>query len=215
MASYKILSFDPGLTTLGYASSVYDLNKNILTVNRFGTFKATKQAMKEKEQSATYGYRLIALNILEDEIRRLIELFKPDYIASEDVFCQPTHVNAFAALTLCLHAIKHAAFMKNKTIYTMAPCDIKKILTDHGHADKEAMQKAVLTNKLIKVEEAKTVSIVKMCEHEADAIAVGFGFANAILPNLLIANKIKEDTPIELPVKEKKERKVRTKRVKK
>ena len=186
MSTYKILSFDPGLSTLGWANCSFDTDTNKFTVHRFGNFKATKVANKEKEQSSIYGYRLIALNFLEDEIKRLIDFFKPDYLASEDVFLHIRHVNAFAALTLCMHTMRKAAFMKNKVIYTMAPCDIKKDTAGNGHADKDAIQKAVLENPNIVIEENKMSPVDKMCEHEADAIAVGYAFSQSLLPALIM-----------------------------
>lgn len=186
MSKYKILSFDPGLNTLGWANCSFDTDSNNFVVHRFGNFRATKAANKEKEQSSIYGHRLIALNLLEDEVKRLIDFFKPDYLASEDVFLHIRHVNAFAALTLCLHTMRKAAFIKNKTIYTMSPCDIKKDAAGTGHADKDAIQKAILENSNIIIEENKMSPIEKMCEHEADAIAVGYAFSQSLLPALIM-----------------------------
>ncbi len=193
MSKYTILSFDPGLSTLGWASGTYDMNTRIYTVHRFGNFKATKAANREKAQTAVYGHRLIALNLLEDEIRRLIEFFNPEYIASEDIFLHMKHINAFAALTLCLHAMRKAAFMKNKTIHTMSPCDIKKDNTGMGHADKDAIQNAILKNPHIVIEDNKLCPIDKMCEHEADSIAVGYAFTQSLLPELVLNDNLLGD----------------------
>ena len=198
MAIYNILSFDPGLTTMGYAHSSYDTDTSILTVHRFGTFKSSKMAGKQKELSALFGTRIIAVDLLENEIRRLIDLFKPDYIASEDVFCHFKHITAFAALSICLHSMKHAAYTKNKTIYTMAPCTIKKITSEMGKADKSAIQSAILNHPRIIVIDNKSWPIEKMCEHEADAIAVGYTFCNTILPNILIAKNLNDTNTIEV-----------------
>ena len=212
MSTYRILSFDPGLSTLGWASGTYDMGSKIYTVNRFGNFKATKAANKEKVQSAIYGHRLIALNLLEDEIKRLIDFFRPEYLASEDIFLHMKHINAFAALTLCLHAMRKAAFMKNKIIYTMSPCDIKKDTTGTGHADKDAIQKAILENEKIIIEENKLSPIEKMCEHEADAIAVGYAFSQSLLPELVLNNDLLGE--LKIMEKQKKERRRKNKELK-
>ena len=190
MAIYRILSFDPGLSTLGWAGGDFNTDTNKLEVVRFGNFKATKTATKEKEQSSVYGQRLIALNLLEAEVIRLIDFLKPDYIASEDVFLQMRHVNAFTALTLCLHTMKKAAFMRNKVIYTMAPCNIKKATANDGHADKDAIQNSILHHDHITIQDNKQNPVNKMCEHEADAIAVGYSFAVTVLPTLLLDQQI-------------------------
>lgn len=188
MSVYSILSFDPGLSTLGWAFSIYDSQHNKFTVKKYGTYKASKTASKQKDDIEVYGQRFIALNLLEQEIIKLIDFYKPDYVTSEDVFLHIKHVNAFIALTLCLHTIRRAAFSKNKLLYTMAPCDIKKVTTDTGTANKEAIQKAVLTNKNIVLQESKPKLLIKMCEHEADAIAVGYSFAVSILPTIILEN---------------------------
>ena len=186
MSLYSILSFDPGLTTLGWSFNIYDSEKNLMTVKKYGTFKASKMASKQKEPSEMYGQRLIALNLLEAEICRLIDYYKPMYIASEDIFLHIKHVNAFAALTLCLHTMRRAAYSRNKVIYTMAPCDIKKVTTDKATADKEAIQKSIIANNNIVIQESKQNPINKMCEHEADSIAAGYSFAISILPTILL-----------------------------
>lgn len=185
MSQYKILSLDPGLTTLGWANSVYDDKTNLFHTLKYGTYKATKCATKDKS-SEIYGQRIIALSLLETELIRLIDAFKPDYIASEDIFLHPRHINAYAALVLCLYTIKRAAYMREKTVYTAAPRAIKKIVSDIGGADKLAVQKAILSNKNIIINENKQSPIEKMCEHEADCIAVGYAFATTTLPTLLI-----------------------------
>ena len=74
MSLYSILSFDPGLTTLGWSFNIYDSEKNLMTVKKYGTFKASKMASKQKEPSEMYGQRLIALNLLEAEICIIINL---------------------------------------------------------------------------------------------------------------------------------------------
>ena len=48
---YKIISFDPGISSLGWALSIYDMDCDILEVQRFGTLKASKLASKQKELS--------------------------------------------------------------------------------------------------------------------------------------------------------------------
>ena len=196
MSTIRILSLDPGLTTLGWAISTYDIDKNHLTVHRFGNYKSVKVAIKDKKQSDRYGVRIIALDLLESTVKSLIASHKPDYIASEDIFLHIRHINAFAALVLCLHAIKHAAYSKDMTVFTIAPRLVKKLAADTGDADKVAIQKSILTNPNITVIENKQSPIAKMCEHEADAIAVGHAFTIYHLPSLLTPQVTIESTPI-------------------
>lgn len=186
MSEFKILSFDPGLTTLGWAFNKYNTETSKMTVLKYGSYKSTKVAMKDKEMCNIYGHRMIALNLLEEEVCRLIDSFKPDYIASEDIFLHIRHVNAFAALTLCLHSMRRAAYTRKMTIYTMAPCDIKKVTASTGHADKEAIQKSILENPNIEIIENKQIPLDKMVEHEADAISVGYAFSTVTLQTLLL-----------------------------
>lgn len=182
----KILCFDPGLTVLGWSFGLFDCSTGKLNITKYGNFKPSATAMKkDKINVDIFGRRMIALEQLEEEVIRLIDLTKPDYVASEDVFLNTRNIQSFAALTLCLHSIRHAAKTRGKLVYCMAPMYIKKVISGIGNADKLAVQNAVLANTSISIVETKQQPLDKLCEHEADSIAGNYSFAMTILPTLL------------------------------
>lgn len=185
---FKILSLDPGLTTLGWAISTYDSDTDILSTHKFGKYQAVKNALKDKDNVEKYGQRLISVTLLRSEITRLVDLYKPTHIASEDVFLHIRHINAFAALTMCIFAIKDAAKSRDLVVYTIPPRAVKKLAAATGEADKLDVQQAILSDSKISITDNKQNPIDKMSEHEADAIAVAKAFTVHFVPQLLSQN---------------------------
>lgn len=182
---FKILSLDPGLTNLGWAISTYDSEKNHLTTHKYGRYQASKTAQKDKQNVAIYGQRIISVSLLREEIKRLIDLYKPTHIASEDVFLHIKHINAYAALTMCMFAIKDAAMSKHMVVYTIPPRAVKKLAASTGEADKIQVCNSILHASDVTVIDNKQNPISKMTEHESDAIAVAKAFSIHFVPQLL------------------------------
>ena len=127
-----ILGFDPGLATLGY-----------------GVIK--KQA-RSKPEMVDYGIistpkdlnLLDRLCLIEKGVKQVIDTFKPDEIAIEELFFAKNVKTGIAVahargVTL-LTAAKECA-----KIYEYTPLQIKQALTGYGRADKPQMQKMVKT----------------------------------------------------------------------
>ena len=180
----RILSIDPGLTYLGYALSEYDTDTNVLVVHKYGNFQSTAAAKKNKEGCAVYSQQIIALEHLRETIRGIISAWKPEYVATEDAFLNHRFPNAYVSLSLCINAIAQLCYQEFKLpVYKLPPCNIKRLVTGDGKADKVAMQEAVLNNPNIVVRPNKQKPIEHMVEHEADAIGVGYAFTS-LLPSL-------------------------------
>ena len=189
----KILSFDPGTTVMGWAISEYDSKTGVLSVLYHGTIKGTKSAKKLKQEVEDYGPRLIALSIIEDEVRSLVTTHQPNFVASEDTFHNPRTPNAHSALTLCIYSIermlrktyKELVLKKTtaKVLHKFAPVLVKSIASGKGTSMKQEMIVSITNNPFIQFR--SPMDEVILCEHEADAIAVGYTFAKTELFALL------------------------------
>ena len=178
----RILSIDPGITVTGWACSSYSQNEDHLHVLKYGHIQPSQLSKVHKADCKVYGNQIISLNMLDKSIQELLTQYKPDYIVSEDAFLHPGRVNAYASLKLCIHTMALVCYRNDKVLFKMAPCDIKKAVTGTGKADKDLIQRTVLSHPKISIKlTSKSPDPLTMVEHEADAIAIGRAFANHVL----------------------------------
>lgn len=172
----KVLSFDPAVSKFGWAASTYDPTTGSFTVHRFGTFYPSKVAIKDKVSCEKYGQQLIALYVVEDEIRKLIIEHRPDYVVIEDSFAH-RFIQAFVSLKLCKHSAARVCHDHGLVLHALSPKGAKKITAKSGTAGKESVQEAILDNDSIIIEEPRFLSDpLCMNEHEGDAISLGYAF---------------------------------------
>lgn len=146
-----IIGFDPGLATLGYG--------------------VIKKEAKGKPEMLDYGIVStpkdeslpVRLCLLEKGIKQIIDKFKPDEIAIEELFFAKnvkTGINvAHARGVLLLTATKECG-----RIFEYTPLQIKQALTGYGRADKLQIQKMVKTYLNLKA--------IPRPDDAADALAV-------------------------------------------
>ena len=127
-----IVGFDPGLATLGYG--------------------VIKKEQRGKPQMIDYGIvstpkeenLAVRLAMLERGVKQIIEKFKPDEIAVEELFFAKnvkTGISvAHARGVILLTAIKECG-----KIFEYTPLQIKQALTGYGRADKNQIQQMVKT----------------------------------------------------------------------
>ena len=127
-----IVGFDPGIATLGYG--------------------VIKTESRLKPQMIDYGIvstpkeenLAVRLAMLERGIKQIIEKFKPDEIAVEELFFAKnvkTGISvAHARGVILLTAIKECG-----KIFEYTPLQIKQALTGYGRADKNQIQQMVKT----------------------------------------------------------------------
>ena len=127
-----IVGFDPGIATLGYG--------------------VIKTESRGKPQMIDYGIvstpkeenLAVRLAMLEKGIKQIIEKFKPDEIAVEELFFAKnvkTGISvAHARGVILLTAIKECG-----KIYEYTPLQIKQALTGYGRAEKNQIQQMVKT----------------------------------------------------------------------
>ncbi len=151
-----IVGFDPGLATLGY-----------------GVIRKEKRG---KPEMLDYGVVLtpkeenlaVRLCMLEKGVKEIIEKYKPDEIAIEELFFAKnvtTGINvAHARGVVLLTCVKECG-----RIYEYTPLQIKQALTGYGRADKNQIQQMVKTFLGLKA--------VPKPDDAADALAVALTHA--------------------------------------
>lgn len=157
-----ILGIDPGYAILGYGLIKYDRGQ--MTVLDYGVI--------ETKADKTFPERL---EVLHMGMTLLIEKYKPDHIAFEELFFYhnaKTAIQVAAGRGVALLAAQQAGL----PLYEYTPMQIKLSVTGDGHADKQQVQTMV---KLL----LKLKSLPKP-DDAADALGAAICHACAIGPSL-------------------------------
>ena len=127
----RILGIDPGLATVGWG--VIDVTNGKPKAVSFGVI------LTEKEKSLPD--RLL---IIEEDLKSLIDKFKPDEIALEEIFFNnnvTTAINVSQARGVILLTCKKAV----GKLFEYTPLQIKQALTGYGRAEKKQIQEMTKT----------------------------------------------------------------------
>lgn len=161
-----IVGFDPGLATLGYGVIQTD--------------RKTKPEMIDYGIISTPKDKNLAerLCMLEKGVKQVIEQFKPDEIAIEELFFAKnvtTGINvAHARGVILLTAIKYCG-----KIYEYTPLQIKQALTGYGRADKHQIQEMVRTflnlKSIPRPDDAADALAVALCHQQTNKFGKLFG----------------------------------------
>lgn len=161
-----IVGFDPGLATLGYG--VIQSNKGEKPeVIDYGVISTPKDKNLAER-----------LCMLEKGVKQVIEQFKPDEIAIEELFFAKnvtTGINvAHARGVILLTAIKYCG-----NIFEYTPLQIKQALTGYGRADKHQIQEMVRTFLRLKAvprpDDAADALAVALCHQQTNKFGKLFG----------------------------------------
>lgn len=146
-----ILGIDPGLATLGFGVIESDMRGNFKAID-YGVIKTPKEEGLP-----------VRLAMLETGINALLEKYRPDAVAVEELFFSKNITTGIAVAqargVALLTCVKHCG-----RLYEYTPMQIKQALTGYGRADKKQMQSVVAT--LLKL---KTIP---KPDDAADALAV-------------------------------------------
>lgn len=146
-----IVGFDPGLATLGYGVIRKEKGRKIEMLD-YGIVSTPKE-----ENLA------IRLTKIELGVKQIIEKFKPDEIAIEELFFAKNVKTAIAVAhargVVLLTAVKECG-----KIFEYTPLQIKQALTGYGRADKNQIQQMVKMNLGLKC--------IPRPDDAADALAV-------------------------------------------
>lgn len=151
----RILGIDPGLAIVGYG--VIDSEKGNYRVVDYGVVRTPKEENVPQRLQRIY-----------DGICALIDHYKPDHIALEELFFTnniTTGINVAQARGVTLLACNSRC---NK-LFEYTPMQIKQAVTGYGRADKIQMQQMV--TRLLKLQS------VPRPDDAADALAVALTHA--------------------------------------
>ncbi len=160
-----ILGIDPGLATMGYGVIFADK----------GTFKAVDYGVVTTPKEKTLPQRL---GLLEEGVRALIEKFRPDAVAVEELFFSKNITTGIAVAeargVILLTAVKSLG----DEVYEYTPNQIKQAMTGYGGADKRQMQlmvTALLRLKSVpRPDDAADALAVALCHGHTSRLAGAF-----------------------------------------
>ena len=157
-----ILGIDPGYAILGYGVLQYDR----------GSFTVLDYGVIETKADRTFPERL---EILHSGVKLLIDRYKPDHIAFEELFFYhnaKTVIPVAAGRGVALLAAQQAGL----PLYEYTPMQIKLSVTGDGHADKHQVQ--TMVKLLLKLKE------IPKPDDAADALGAAICHASSIGPAL-------------------------------
>lgn len=174
----KILSIDPGGTTMGIALSEYDNDTDSFKVIHSTTFNFAKMLRLYPHIELVYGDIFGKTILLELTINRLLKEWCPNYVVCESGY-MGKFVTTFASLTKCLTIVRLAVYKYDSEmiLHTLDPATVKVKMAVSGQSgDKDLMRNALIRNKNIIFSD--DVDVLKLDEHSVDAICIGFAFVN-------------------------------------
>ena len=155
-----ILGIDPGYAIVGYG--IVEKVGNITNCIDYGVITTDKDD--------SFPDRLVQIN---DAIDYLIEKYKPDCLAIEELFFQNNQKTAIAVAE-ARGVIVVKAKKKIGNLFEYTPLQIKQALTGQGRADKHQVQymvKAILNIKEIpKPDDAADALAVAICHSQTNQI---------------------------------------------
>lgn len=183
---YRILSFDPGLSTAGWNLSECNPDDQIMIIRKYGMLYPNKEVetAEHKAENTKYGTRIMTLDALRTQVRDLFNTYHPDFVVSEDAFFNPTRPIAYCALVQWLTTISLVLFDEyQQTLFRLAPKIVKQISSGDGTSDKNDIQDAILHRSDIEFD--PPVVKEELTEHICDSIGIGYTFIQEVLPSLL------------------------------
>ncbi len=154
-----IVGLDPGLATLGYGVIEKDARGNCRAVD-------CGVVLTPKEEGLP-----VRLAMLEEGINKILEKYKPDEVAVEELFFSKNITTGIAVA----HARGVALLACVKScgkLYEYTPMQIKQALTGYGKADKKQVQ--TMVKMLLSMQE------IPKPDDAADGLAIAITHAHSI-----------------------------------
>ncbi len=165
-----VLGIDPGLATVGYGVVNCD-EKTKLSLIDYGTILT-----EAKEQFP------IRLRQIHQGIGQLIDMFKPDCVAFEELFFNK-NVTTAINVAQARGAALVAASERMEELYEYTPLQIKQAVVGYGRADKNQVQMMVKT--------ILSLKDIPKPDDAADAVAVAICHAHSARTAGILNTKIK------------------------
>ncbi len=153
----RILGIDPGVAIVGYG--VIEYNKNQFKVVDYGKITTPAHTPLPKR-----------LKLVYDGMTQLVETFKPDVVAMEELFFN-TNVTTAIAVGHARGVLVLGAENAGVHVSEYTPLQIKQAVTGYGRADKNQVQQMV---KMF-----LNLTVVPKPDDTADALAVAICHAHS------------------------------------
>ncbi len=159
-----VLGIDPGLATVGYGVVSFENNRT-LTMIDYGTIE-TQAGLSTPRR----------LSLIAGGISDLIEQYRPDAVAFEELFFN-TNVKTAIVVAQARGAALLAAYGHTQELYEYTPLQVKQAVCGYGRADKVQVQMMVKTlcglREIPKPDDAADAVAVAICHaHSANTAAM-------------------------------------------
>ena len=161
----KILGIDPGLQLCGYACLQTQREGEKLIEG--GVFKTDADAAIEAR-----------LNQISQDINLLLEKFKPDIVAVEELYSHYAHPKTSILMGHARGVILQSCAAAGIEVRSFSATRIKKSLTGNGKASKQQVQRTI--------QSILSLSSLPEPNDVADAIAVAICCANSIVSGVVV-----------------------------
>lgn len=151
-----ILGIDPGIAIVGYG--VVEFKNQRFTTLAYGAI-TTKAGVKTERR----------LEIIYDELNKLIEMFNPDDIAIEELFFNTNQKTAIIVAE-ARGVILLCAKQNNLNIYEYTPLQVKQAVVGYGRAEKSQV--------IIMVKDVLGLKDNLKLDDTADALAIAICHAH-------------------------------------
>ena len=153
-----ILGIDPGIATLGYGVIEKDARGNFRAID-CGVVKTPKEEGLP-----------VRLAMLEEGIAKILEKYKPDEIAMEELFFSK-NITTGIAVAHARGTILTALAQKTENLYEYTPLQVKQSVVGYGRAEKQQVQ--LMVRSLLNLKETPRP------DDAADALAVALCLVNS------------------------------------
>lgn len=148
-----IMGVDPGFAITGYGVIQYENNKmSLLDVGAVST-----------KAGELFTWRLLQI---DEKLSEIIEKYKPDAFAIEELFFNNNAKTAIAAAQGRGVAVM-AAVKAGVPVYEYTPLQVKQAVAGYGRADKNQIQQMIKTifhmDKIIKPDDAADAVAIAVC----------------------------------------------------
>ncbi|MBQ1434924.1 MAG: crossover junction endodeoxyribonuclease RuvC [Clostridia bacterium] len=152
-----ILGIDPGLATVGYG--IIEYRGNSFTTLDYGAILT--------EAHTEFNSRLLSINA---QLINLINMFKPDAVAIEELFFNK-NIKTAIAVAQARGAILLTCAQNNVPTFEYTPLQVKQAVVGYGRADKNQVQQ--MTKILL------NLKAVPKPDDTADALAIAICHAHS------------------------------------
>jgi Holliday junction resolvasome RuvABC endonuclease subunit len=175
-----LIGIDPGSETLGVSILSFDANFTIRRLEA-ATFIGSKLPRLE-DTELVHGARHARIQAHYHNLLSLLLQYQPIAIACESPFFQAARPQAYGALTEVVGMIRAAllTYRPNLELNLIDPPTVKKAVGAKGNAGKDGVKNAIINHQVIDSHYRGVVPIWELDEHSLDAIAVVYGYFQAL-----------------------------------